>query len=122
MQWWLQEFGEVCHAYWGEVAYHVGSSLAQKDGWRDVDVRVMLDDEVYLREFGDPARQHQNPKWVAATLAWSALGRQMTGLPVDFQVQQRTAANTEFPHHRSALLRHHSHEIFGSRVPEGAKS
>jgi hypothetical protein len=37
-------------------------------------------------------------------LAWSMLGRQMTGLPIDFQIQQQTLANDEFDGPRSALM------------------
>lgn len=102
----LQQFGE--HVYWafGSIPYHVGSSLKQKDGWRDVDVRLILDDEEYAElELGDPKRPHDNRRWVALTLAWSAFGRQLTGLPVDFQIQQRTYANdTTKGEPRSALF------------------
>lgn len=102
---WLQEFGDYLHAAFGHVAYHVGSSLANKDGWRDVDVRLMLpDDEWAAMGFGEPGREHYSRKWVALTLAWSAFGRHLTGLPIDFQIQQRSAANTAFPKNRSALF------------------
>lgn len=63
-------------------------------GWRDVDVRLMLDDEVYeAMGFGDPKRPHDNARWVAFTLAFTELGRKMTGLPIDFQIQQTSRAN-----------------------------
>ena len=104
---WLNEFGSLVWSAFGKPPYHVGSSLANKDGWRDVDVRVMLDDEEWVR-WGFSADQHtvdshQDPKWVAICLAFSALGRQMTGLPIDFQVQRVDDANEKFPHPRSAL-------------------
>lgn len=103
----LQEFGEHAYAAFGHVAYHVGSSVMDKSGWRDVDVRVLLPDaEWAAMQLGDPARGVQNRRWVAITLAWSAFGRSLTGLPIDFQLQQLTYANTTFGHgHRSALLR-----------------
>lgn len=100
----LHEFGsQVWHAF-GEPPYHVGSSLTQKSGWRDVDVRLILDDETYAAKgLGDPKRPHSNGKWVALCLAFSALGKQMTGLPIDFQIQQQTVANAEYKGERSAL-------------------
>jgi hypothetical protein len=92
----LEQFGELLHDAFGEVPYQVGSSL-ETTTWRDVDVRVMLDDETYAAMgFGDPVYSHHNAKWVAFTLAFSALGREMTGLPVDFQIQQTTRANEQF--------------------------
>jgi len=106
----LEQFGRVIYEAFGEVPYHVGSSLpgANKPNWRDVDVRLMLDDEQYAAMgFGDPERTHSNAKWVAFTLAFSALGKQMTGLPIDFQIQQTSHANRLYlpssGHGRSAL-------------------
>src|SRR6185295_3998893 len=46
---WLQEFGSQVWSAFGEPPYHVGSSFEKKDGWRDVDVRLVLDDEEYER-------------------------------------------------------------------------
>jgi hypothetical protein len=109
---WLREFGEYVHAAFGEMAYHVGSSLRDKTGWRDVDVRVMLDDEAWAQQgYGDPANPQQNAKWSATVMAWSAFGAKLTGLPIDFQIQQRTHANAEYGrpgHDRSALFRIHN--------------
>ncbi len=92
----LDEFAShVCSAF-DQQAYLVGSALTQKTGWRDVDVRVLLDDEQWdAMGLGDPKRTHRNAKWVALTLAFSALGQRMTGLPIDFQLQRRTEANAK---------------------------
>lgn len=103
----LHEFGsQVWHAF-GEPPFHVGSSLTLKSGWRDVDVRLILpDDEYAAMGLGKPNFPSHNGKWVALCLAFSALGRQMTGLPIDFQIQQMTRANAEYSrvdHPRSAL-------------------
>lgn len=100
----LHEFGsQVWHAF-GDMPYHVGSSLLNKTGWRDVDVRLILDDEEYARlGLGKPEDAHTNGKWVALTLAFSALGKAMTGLPIDFQIQQQTHANKEHDKPRSAI-------------------
>lgn len=94
----LHEFGsQVIEAFGGHMPFHVGSSLKEKRGWRDVDVRLILpDDEYAAMGLGDPKQQQQNGKWVALCRAFSALGQEMTGLPIDFQIQQMTAANSEF--------------------------
>ena len=103
----LQDFGEHIYRAFGHVSYWVGSSLTQKDGWRDVDVRLLLPDEEYDRMgFGDPDYPHRNKRWVSTILAWSSFGRQLTGLPIDFQIQPSKYANAKFPSQsRGALLR-----------------
>jgi hypothetical protein len=94
----LHEFGSQIMGAFDEVPYHVGSSLTKKRGWRDVDVRLMLPDDKYeAMGLGDPKHPHENPKWVSLVMAYSALGRQITGLPIDFQIQQFTLANELYP-------------------------
>lgn len=102
----LQEFGsQVWHAF-GEPPYLVGSVLQTKTQWRDVDVRLILDDEAYAAMgLGDPKGDHTNGKWVALCWAFSELGRAMTGLPIDFQIQQQTYANKTYDGPRNALGR-----------------
>ena len=93
----LHRFGAYLNAMFGAHAYHVGSSLEKKDGWRDVDVRVILPDEVWdAMELGDPVNPHSNTKWVAYCLALSSFGKDLTGLPIDFQLQRQTEANAQF--------------------------
>ena len=100
----LQRFGDLLWDAFGEVAYQVGSSLSAPT-WRDVDVRIMLDDEKYAAlGFGDPTRPHENGRWCAYTLAFCAIGRQITGLPIDFQIQDTTTANGQHKGQRSALF------------------
>jgi len=103
----LNQFGDLLFAAFGEVAYHVGSSLTGAT-WRDVDVRVMLAPEQYAAlGFGDPKTPHENPRWAAYVAAFSELGRRMTGLPIDFQIQETATANAEYAcgnHQRSALI------------------
>jgi hypothetical protein len=67
----------------------VGSSLTRGD-YRDVDVRVVLDDDVYDRWFPGPGHQATQPLWSLLASAISLQLGQMTGLPVDFQVQRRS--------------------------------
>jgi hypothetical protein len=99
----LEHFGCVLQDAFGVVPYHVGSSV-RGNNWRDVDVRLMLDDEIYSEMgFGDPRNQIRNGKWRAFALAFSLLGKEMTGLPIDFQIQQTSWANNEHTGVRSAL-------------------
>lgn len=90
----LNQFGQYALNAFGHVCYHVGSSLINKDGWRDVDVRLIVpDDEYEASGLGDPQRPQENARWVAIVLAWSAFGKVITGLPIDFQIQSQTVAN-----------------------------
>lgn len=99
----LDEFGSQVWAAFGSPPYLVGSALHGKQ-WRDVDVRVILTDEEYAHwGLGDPRDTHRNARWVSLVLAYSALGKAITGLPIDFQIQQQTRANAECPGPRSAL-------------------
>jgi len=104
----LHEFGSQVWAAFGSIPYHVGSSLRKKRGWRDVDVRLILDDDAYRTlRLGDPDYPHNNLRWVSFCLAYSTLGKHMTGLPIDFQIQQQTWANSKYTaatgHPRSAI-------------------
>lgn len=99
---WLNQFGLLLQDAYGHKAYQVGSSVHSKE-WRDVDVRLMLPDDEYDAMFGDVAGR-MNPKFAALTLAWSALGKQMTGLPIDFQFQRLSEANEKYPVNRIPLM------------------
>ena len=75
--------------------------------------------------FGDPERTHNNAKWVAFTLAFSALGKQMTGLPIDFQIQQTSHANRLYLAKRRAwafCARYSVVDVFHHRQRAGAAS
>lgn len=99
----LTKFGSIVRDYFGHVAYQVGSSLHTKD-WRDVDVRLMLPDDEFAAMFGPLEDPAVNRKLGAVTLAFAALGKAMTGLPIDFQIQTVTHANERYPGPRSALI------------------
>lgn len=100
---WLGKFGTIVRDYFGHVPYHVGSSLNSKQ-WRDVDVRLILPDGEFAERFGSNLSSCTNRKLAAVTLAFAALGKEMTGLPIDFQIQQQSAANNAYPDPRSALI------------------
>lgn len=90
----LQQFGEHVYQAFGHMSYHVGSSLTEKRGWRDVDVRLILPDAEYARlKLGDPVNPHSNARWRTLVLVWATFGRVLTGLPIDFQIQQQSHAN-----------------------------
>ncbi len=105
-QWlYLNQFGRmVCDAF-GDWPFLVGSATVSKQ-WRDVDVRLILFDEDYARIVGAPTKpEAENQRWNVFCMAFSELGKRVTGLPIDFQIQQMTQANAEFPHqHRCALI------------------
>jgi hypothetical protein len=88
----LDLFGDILNDAFGATAYLVGSAARGKV-WRDVDVRVILDDNEYHRLYGQVSPVRKGPRWTAMAMAFSALGREMTGLPIDFQLQSMTHAN-----------------------------
>lgn len=111
----LEEFGSQIWAAFGHPPYLVGTASHGKS-WRDVDVRLILpDDEYAALGLGDPNYPHQSGKWVSLCMAYAALGRSMTGLPIDFQIQEQTRANVLYRGLRIALgvtleLRQSQHE------------
>lgn len=99
---------EVRKSYDSLGVYLVGSCLARKD-YRDVDVRCIMRDDDFEREFPKDANGHR-PKWMLTCLSLSAWFRHVTGLPVDFQFQKQTLANERYPsraHPRNALGYYH---------------
>ena len=100
----LNRFGKLVKDAFGEYPYLVGSAVEGKQ-WRDVDVRLILEDDVYAAMFGSPKDEATNKKWLALCLAFALLGKEMTGLPIDFQIQQQSDANAKYPgKHRSSLI------------------
>lgn len=97
----LHNWGEqVKILFRGESVYHVGSSLDKKD-YRDVDVRVLLDDDAFER-----LETHFDTEYLR--LAISLWGQKVTGLPIDFDVQPRTFANESFKGFRNCISIKHS--------------
>lgn len=90
----LDRFGEIVYQAFAARAYIVGSALTRRD-WRDVDVRVILDDEHFAMLFGEETDWRKNPRLAAVSTAFAALANQMTGLPVDVGIDQMTAANED---------------------------
>ncbi len=86
----LDYFGEMIYRAYGEFAYLVGSATTSKS-WRDVDVRLILDDERYEALFGS-GDDCTDAFWSITTASLSLLAQKMTGLPIDFQIQRRSEA------------------------------
>ncbi len=98
----LEDFCFLVSKVFDSQPYLVGSAGNSKK-WRDVDIRLILTDEEWEKmKLGEPANPHKNWKWVALVRAFSELGRSMTGLPIDFQIQQMTQANKEYAGRRNA--------------------
>ena len=77
----------VCAAL-GEQAYQVGSSTTGTE-YRDVDIRVIMDDDKFNGLFGNWRAQRWMPFWSLFCTSVSYYLRQQTDMPVDFQVQRR---------------------------------
>lgn len=100
----LEQFGSYVWDVFGTPPYLVGTAVTSKE-WRDVDVRLILEDDEFDALLGPipGGMPRANAKWTALCLAFAALGKQMTGLPIDFQIQRRTQANARYPGPREAL-------------------
>lgn len=94
----------VVQAFEALGCYVVGSALERPD-WRDVDVRLMMTDDAFAREFPDAhdGLWELDPRWLLLTVAISAHLSKLTGLPVDFQFQPQTHANTRHSGQRQAI-------------------
>jgi hypothetical protein len=91
----LNAFAEWVNLAFGDAfgVYLVGSAARSKQ-WRDVDVRLILPDEEYASLFGKPRVPVQaGPLYALLCAAISSLGKEMTGLPIDFQIDQQTEVN-----------------------------
>lgn len=89
----LHELDEACHPFlsaFGEHPYLVGSVNQHRD-FRDVDVRLILDDEEFDSLFAE-----RKGLWALLSRLGSTYLRAKTGLPVDFQVQRQSQANEKF--------------------------
>lgn len=107
--WVLNQACQPISAAYGNV-WLVGSVLERPD-YRDVDVRCMLYDEVYAALFpDDPPESPNAASWARFSSRIALLNTvisehliRVTGLPVDFQFQQVSAANAAYPGPRNLL-------------------
>jgi hypothetical protein len=81
----------ISRAFDGGPPYLVGTAgLGGADSYRDVDVRLMLDDDEFAAACPTQAR------WELLCVAISTYLSERTGLPVDFQIQRTREANERF--------------------------
>lgn len=93
----------LCDAFDGNACYLVGSSLEKAD-WRDVDVRMIMDDADFAKLFPDAGQcWEQDARWLLMTVSISEHLSRLTQLPVDFQFQPRTHANERHKGTRHAI-------------------
>lgn len=89
----LDRFGAWVDDAFGAMPYMVGSAARGKQ-WRDVDVRLVLDDARFAELFPGPhGGTLADPLWSIICAGLSALAERWSGLPVDFQIQSMTKAN-----------------------------
>lgn len=89
----IEDWGRTLRRmFHGVMPYQVGSST-QHGGYRDVDVRIIMADDAHARLAAIVAIPRLN-------VTLSLWGQQVTGLPIDCQVQQMTAANEQYHAHR----------------------
>lgn len=75
----LDQWGRQIYEAFGVRPYLVGSVARAEDNWRDVDLRIEITDAMSVA---------LSPLGVRTiNLAISLWGRQVTGLPIDFQFQ-----------------------------------
>lgn len=77
-------------AFGGEHPYLVGTAgVGGAESYRDVDVRLMLDDDEFAAAC--PTRE----RWELLCLSIGAYLASRTGLPIDFQIQSACEANAK---------------------------
>lgn len=95
-------------------AYLVGSALERPD-WRDVDVRLIMEDAAFKALFPDApltsASWELDTRWRLMTIAIAQHLSAVTGLPVDFQFQPQTFANEKHKGRRNPLGRAMAKEV-----------
>lgn len=88
----------ISRAFDGGPPCLVGTAgLGGAESYRDVDVRLMLDDAEFAAAC--PSRE----RWELLCLAISAYLSERSGLPVDFQIQLASVANARFDGPRNPL-------------------
>jgi hypothetical protein len=88
----------ISRAFGDEHPYLVGTAgIGGAEKYRDVDVRLMLDDDEFAEAC--PTRE----RWELLCLAIGTYLRDRTGLPVDFQIQRASEANERFNAPRNPL-------------------
>lgn len=96
----LHQCGQQLRDAYGSFGPYVVGSALQKPDWRDVDVRYILEDAEFLKLFPDTQMHGAwefDPRWLLMSVSISAWMKALTGLPIDFQFQPQSWANS---HHK----------------------
>ena len=94
--------------------YHVGTSADGRQGYRDVDVRTILSDEQY-----GALLTAINAEGIAFMgLAIGHYLHALSGLPIDYQIQQQSAANRMHQGMRNPLGMRDLTNFCGDAVPD----
>lgn len=80
----------VSEAFGNFTTYLVGS-VTMKDSYRDVDIRTILDDDEF-----DYLFKGREFFWSLTCLSIATYLREVSGLPIDYQIQRRTEANENY--------------------------
>lgn len=96
----LKMWARAVSELFGEMVYQVGSSVDSKD-WRDVDVVVMLPKAKFDHWIGP--QDMMGVRWQYLCTAISCWGKEITGLPIDFKIQEVEWANENRKGHRDAI-------------------
>ena len=86
----VEEWCRMVRVLFDDAMPYLVGSVNQHPDFRDVDIRLILDDVTFDKAFSDPVKHRLMNR------AISTWGQRETGLPIDFQVQQQTAANAQF--------------------------
>ena len=97
-RWWthaLENWANQISARFGHPVFLVGSAIEKGVNARDVDVVCIVPDEEFIKCYGPLKGSYAlTSEWGAKTRTlWaevgklSAVGRRLTGLPIDFKVQ-----------------------------------
>ena len=89
-----RQVAEAFNAYGGYGGLYVVGSALERPDWRDVDVRLVLDDDEFAKLFPQAGQHWEfDPRWLLMTVSISEHLSRVTGLPIDFQFQPRSHAN-----------------------------
>jgi hypothetical protein len=81
----LDQWAEQIAVAFGHGHPYLVGSVARAESYRDVDVRLMLPQDAFDTFTVD------RPRLRALNVAFSTWGQKVTGLPIDFQFQNRDA-------------------------------
>jgi hypothetical protein len=113
---------QINDAFGDYGCYLVGSAL-ERQNWRDVDVRFIMDDDEFRKLFPDTYTDSVlwefNPRWTIINAGIAEWIKGRTGLPIDFQIQPQTWANERHDKQRSALGIRHNAKLLGATLLTG---